>query len=106
SIKQSFGEIKVDNKKCFNIVLQLVNDDKDYDLINNICRCVSLCKGLLIDTPSQIDKLIDEFGIDALDFERKEFINLVIKTLSECKQIKSVVDFDDMIWFPFVYRLN
>src|SRR5690606_35186416 len=40
------------------------------------------------------------------DLKEEEFIKYVVKTLAICKSQKMIVDFDDMIWFPFVYRLN
>lgn len=106
AIKQTFGnEVVLDNNKCFTIVKDLI-DDWDVELNQSICKCVSLCKGFLVDAPSKIEDLIDQFGIETFDMSRDAFIKLVIKTLGLCKAANKVIDFDDMIWFPFVYRLN
>ena len=108
SIKQSFGaDVVVENDKAPTIVKDIIGDNYDlWEVNQSICKCVSLCKGFLVDTPARIGDLIDKFGIEIFEYSREQFISFVIKTLSVCKSIKKVVDFDDMIWFPFVYRLN
>lgn len=108
AIKQSFGnDVVLDNDKCRNIVSNIIGNDRDlWELNQNICKCVSLCKGFLWDTPSKIEELIEQFGIETFELTKEKFIGHVIKTLGLCKANKSIIDFDDMIWFPFVYRLN
>lgn len=107
AIKQSFGNVVLENDKSRTIVEDLIGKDPDlWEVNQSICKCVSLCKGFLFDTPAKIGDLIDQFGIETFEYSRDKFIELVIKTLSICKSQKMVVDFDDMIWFPFVYRLN
>jgi len=108
AIKQAFGaDVILENDKSKMLISTLIGDDYDlWEVNQSIAKCVSLCKGFLFDTPSKIGDLIDKFGIEIFDYSRDKFIELVIKTLGLCKAKKNVVDFDDMIWFPFVYRLN
>jgi DNA helicase-2/ATP-dependent DNA helicase PcrA len=108
AIKQNFGsEVVLENDKSRMIVEGIIGSDYDlWDLNNNICKTVSLCKGFLFDTPKRIDELMDQFSIEPGEITREKFIEHVIKTLSIAKSKKMIVDFDDMIWFPFVYRLN
>ncbi len=108
AIKQSFGAgVILENDKAHMLISTLIGDDRDmWEVNQSIAKCVSLCKGFLVDTPSKIGDLIDKFGIEIFDYSREKFTELVIKTLGLCKAKKDVVDFDDMIWFPFVYRLN
>ncbi len=107
AVRQTFGDVQLENDKCRVIVSSLIGDDYElWELNQNICKCVSLCKGFLSDTPKGIDDLIDRFSIEIFDLERPQFIQHVIKALTLCKAQKQVVDFDDMIWFPFVYHLN
>lgn len=107
AVKQSFGNVVLENDKCQAIVGGLIGTDREqWELNQNICKCVSLCKGFLFDTANKIGDLIDKFGIETFDLTREVFIAYVIKTLGLCKAQKQVIDFDDMIWFPFVYRLN
>lgn len=107
AIRQSFGNVVLENDKCCELVKTIIGDDWDlWELNQSICKCVSLCKGFLFDTPKRIEELIDRFGIETFDLEREQFIKHVIKALFLCKESRQVVDFDDMIWFPFVFRLN
>lgn len=105
AIKQRFGNIELDDRKVFDLVKGQVPDERDYDLINNISDTVAFCKYGLLDTPSQIDEIIDRFGVDLCEMERKQFISIVIKTLSYDKSMTAKIDFNDMCWFPFVYNL-
>ncbi len=108
AIKQSFGaDVILENDKTHMLISTLIGDSREmWEVNQSIAKCVSLCKGFLVDTSSKIGDLIDKFGIEIFEYSREKFIELVIKTLSLCKAKKNVVDFDDMIWFPFVYRLN
>lgn len=108
AIKQSFGaNVILENDKCNELIKTLIGDDYDmWEVNQSIAKCVSLCKGFLVDTPSKVGDLIDRFGIEIFEYTRPKFTDLVLKTLALCKAKKNVVDFDDMIWFPFVYRLN
>lgn len=104
AIKSRFGNIEVDNEKCWKIVEELVG--KDYDLVDNICRTVDFCKSNLVDTPTKIDELIAEYGIDLCELPIGEFIKHVCQTLRLSKEKTNSVDFNDMVHFPFIYRLN
>ena len=105
AIKQRFGNIELDDNKVFDLVKAQLDKDTDYDLIINICDTVAFCKYGLQDTPAQIDKIIDLFGIDVCGMDRKVFISLVIKTLGLDKTQTTKIDFNDMCYFPFVYNL-
>jgi DNA helicase-2/ATP-dependent DNA helicase PcrA len=107
AIKQNFGNVVLENDKCKALVETIIGNDYElWELNQSICKCVSLCKGFLFDTPKRIEELIEKFGIELFDLPMEKFIEHVIKALTLCKNSKLVVDFDDMIWFPFVYRLN
>ena len=107
AVKQSFGNVVLENDKARTLTATVIGDDYDlWELNQSICKCVSLCKGFLVDAPDRIGDLMDKFGIEIFDLTREQFIKHVIKVLGLCKATKMVIDFDDMIWFPFVYRLN
>lgn len=106
AVKKRFGNVKLDESKCFNIVKDLVPSNTDYDLIKNITDTVTHAKNALIDTPSKISDLIFKFGIDCCEMSIKDFTAIVAQTLRKCKEQTSVIDFNDMCWFPFVYNLN
>lgn len=107
SVKQAFGNVTLDNDKAKSLTATVIGDDNDlWDLNQSICRCVSLCKSFLVDTPDKIGDLIDKFDIEIFELTREKFIQNVIKILGLCKTQKNIIDFDDMVWFPFVHRLN
>jgi DNA helicase II / ATP-dependent DNA helicase PcrA len=103
-IKQRFGNVELDNDKCWKIVEELVGNN--FDLVDNICKTVDFCKSNLVDTPSQIEELISQYDIDLCEIELKQFIQYVCQSLRLCKEKTNVIDFNDMIWRPFVYRIN
>lgn len=106
AIRQKFGnEIVLDDKKTFNIIKDLIGED-DFDFNSEVAKTVSLCKSSLIDIPSKIMDLMDKYGIDPQPYKREDFAGLVCKVLGECKKLNKVIDFDDMIYFPFVYNLS
>ena len=105
AIRQRFGEVVLDNKKCFNIVSELIGDD-DYELNNEIVKTVSLCKASLTDAPNKILDLMDKYDIDPSPFERDKFAQIIVKVLGLCKKQTNIIDFDDMIYLPFVYNIS
>jgi DNA helicase-2/ATP-dependent DNA helicase PcrA len=81
-------------------------EPETYELRDNLSKCVSLCKGYLADSYSDIDPIMDRHEIDTCGDTRESFINSVIKVLDSCKKDTSRMDFDDMTWFPYVHNLN
>jgi DNA helicase-2/ATP-dependent DNA helicase PcrA len=107
AIRQTFGNVMLENEKAMTLASTLIGDDYDlWELKQSVCKCASLCKGFLVDSPKKIGELIDRFGIETFDLPIDKFTEHTIKLLGMCKAQKQIVDFDDMIWFPFVYRLN
>lgn len=105
AIRQKFPIVTVNAQKASDIVKKLF-PDANYDLNYNYCQTVSLCKNGLIDTPSKISEIVDNFNIDICGEDLDIFSKHVVKILSECKKDTANVDFDDMIWFPFVFNLT
>lgn len=105
AIKQRFGNVEIDDYKVISLIKDQLDKGTDYDVISNLADTVAFCKYGLLDTPNQIDNIIDTYGIDTCGFDRNSFINLVVKTLSLDKAQTNKVDFNDMCWFPFIYNL-
>src|ERR1700681_1716298 len=55
AIKQSFGaDVVLANDKSHVLISTLIGDDRDmWEVNQSISKCVSLCKGFLVDTPSK-----------------------------------------------------
>jgi DNA helicase-2/ATP-dependent DNA helicase PcrA len=102
----------LDPDKTLNIAENLLHEmgfkkfeKEKFGLMFSIQRTVNLCKGALIDTPSKIDKLLDEFGVDLFDMEREDYIKVICQVLRRCKEMRDCIDYADMIWFPYVYSM-
>ena len=74
---------------------------------DSVVKCVSLSKSYLADTVAQIEDVIDLHQIcpPELEIDRPMFVAQVQASLRKCAEVTSVVDFDDMVWFPHVHRL-
>jgi len=105
AVRQRFGDVVIDNYKAQTIVKEIIDSEKEYDLIDNICQAISLCKSCLVDAPSAIENIILKFGIDTCEVDIKIFTGHVVKALAQCKAMTNKIDFDDMCWFPFVYNM-
>ena len=106
-IKAKFQNVEINNYKCQNMIEKFIENNKEnYPLIDSIKKTVSLCKANLADTPKLIEDIIDKYDIDLEDTPLETFIHYVSKTLRSCKEFTKEVDFDDMIWFPLIFRIN
>lgn len=113
TVKAHFGKIALDPDKSLHITEQLLHEQgfkkfekEKFELAYSICRVVNLCKGALIDIPSKIDELLDEFGIDIFDMDRDVFIKTVCQVLRRCKELRDCLDYTDMIWYPYVFGMK
>lgn len=107
-VKNKFGNnIEIDNYKCWKLVESFLGNKPDnYDLIDNVVRAVGFCKFNLVDTPAKIENLLLEYNIDLCETKPDVFVKYVCQTLRLCKEYTSSVDFNDMIYFPFVYNID
>lgn len=113
AIRSAFGkDVALDPEKTMNLTQNILSEKglkkfekESFDTAIALCRTITLCKGYLIDTPSKIDILLDKFGIDTCELERDDFIKTVCQILRKCKETKMVIDFDDMVWYPFIYNI-
>lgn len=97
ALKETFGNVVLDDKKCQSIVKQFIGSD-DYDLNNSLCQCINLCKCMLIDNAEGVIKIIDDFAIEIGEMKEKEFVDIVLKSLEKSKEQKMIIDFSDMIY--------
>lgn len=102
ALKNKFSNVMFDYEKADKIIKSNI---KDWKMIPVFKQVLSLCKMSLQDSPEQISKICEIHNIDYSPFTIEEFSSLIIKMLSKCKNDISSVDYDDMIWFPFVYSL-
>lgn len=107
AISAKFPNIKVDTSgEKVSFILTKLLEKKNYPLIPEFKKAISIAKMSLQDSPEQIVTFLDLYDIDPLPFTSDEFAKIVIQALRKCKENTTMVDFDDMIWFPFIYDLN
>lgn len=106
SIGATIKGISVDKDKLRNIIAKVIKDKDKKELRYQLERAVSLSKGYLAQTADEIDEILDKHDLECGDIEREEFINHVIMIMDFCRMQTKVVDFDDMIWFPNVLKIN
>ena len=113
SIRNALGsKVALDPDKTLNITEAILHEKgykkfekEKFNIAFSVVRVVNLCKGALLDTPTKIDALIDQFDIDTFELERDDFIKVVCQVLRKCKENKTVIDYGEMVWFPYVLNL-
>lgn len=106
-ISNSFPNITINQDKLPNIVERVVGNGKElFQYRSSIAKTVALAKANLAKTDIEIDDIIDEYDIDLLETNREEFIQRVLTCLDLCKAEIHHVDFDDMCWFPNIFKLK
>lgn len=107
AIYKKFPDIRIVQEKVDKILNKTVGKEwKHFDIKIQIKKTVGLCKAYLIDGAEMIDFIMDNHDIDTFDLERKLFIEKVQATLKECATDTKTIDFDDMIWFPYMHNIS
>lgn len=124
TITRCLGRHKIDDKRVDRLARVLYGDF--WELRRALGKTVSLAKGTLAANETQIDELIDAFGVEipkppekfkpetveekrgaAAMESREAFIKDVLEILFECAKLEDgCIDFDDMIWIPVVRELT
>jgi superfamily I DNA/RNA helicase len=107
TIYSRFPKVRVDNDKMRHVLDKVVGRNKKlWDLKAQISKTVTLCKGYLVDGSEFIDHIMDNHDIDTCEIDRDRFIDYVQKAMDASRKETTAVDFNDMIWFCYVYNLS
>ena len=107
AIKRMLPKVVVDNWKLDGYIKAEKGEEREtLELRDNLKKAVSLCKGYLAETSEEISEIMDKHDIDPCDEPRDKFILTVVKIMVACKNDTARIDFDDMIWFPIVHKIN
>lgn len=104
-----FGKLRLDSRRVDSLCEALHGTESEsFGLRRALAKCVSLAKGSLAETREDVDALIDRFQIDTGENsqDREEFISDVLTLLVQCREVRGVIDFDDMVWLPVVLRVR
>lgn len=93
---------KVDNRKCWNIIGDILG--KDFGGMASLVKLVSLVKGCMVDGKDvkSIRSIINEYDITFEDNDEQLAIAAIPAILTISRNNPNMVDFDDMIWLPLV----
>jgi superfamily I DNA/RNA helicase len=103
-VKKRFPGVVIDDNKSFNIIRKIVGG-KNFNVFIEMKKAVSLCKATISDSPTKVSEIMYNYDIDPGEMDRNKFISHVINVMAECKRTTSCIDFDDMVWFPFVHNI-
>lgn len=113
-IRNAFRGVRVDNRKLDNIVQARLGSAREtIEIRNLVSKAVAFAKGNLCSDPRDLATMIDgmvasgqaEWPNDkALTMDR--VVADICWILGQCKAQTSVIDFDDMVWFPIVHDLS
>jgi superfamily I DNA/RNA helicase len=106
---------QIDEDKLRPILQEVVgNQDSKKEERLAVKRLVSLSKATLAKTDEAVDELIDRFGVELPQTETEEDASEIrAKIVAETREavnqsceIQNVIDFDDMIYFPCVFKMS
>jgi superfamily I DNA/RNA helicase len=110
AIRQQFPSILLNENKVQDIFKEKIkkNQKNRWELINSLCSAVSMCKSRLLISAGEIEDMIAEFDLYPfiVDLDYEEYINNIIYGLNESKKNQSEIDFDDMIYFPAIFKIK
>lgn len=107
AVRNAYGKVELDENKVDGILDELLGEKTEgLEYIKNMTsRLVSLCKfNLLSGTYQELDYLSTHHALDLND-SKDVIFSLVPKVLEISKSRTSVIDFDDMVWFPIIHNL-
>lgn len=110
AVRRAFRNVKVEARKSRKLLDNLyppANQDRMWCAA--AAKTAGIAKGLLATSERDIDHIIDRFHIDYGaddDLSRPTFIEDVMWLLDESAACTTMVDFDDMIWFPIRHNLK
>lgn len=99
--------VQVDANKVDDIINSMrfnIPSDSYSKIMSGLKQSVSLSKALLVDTPSKIKEVVEEYDIDYTPYGLDEFVGMVFKVLDKSKSITKVIDFDDQVYHPVIFQ--
>jgi superfamily I DNA/RNA helicase len=109
AVRRAFGS-RVNEYKTRDILLQLVPGDDKRERRDEMRRCVSLCKGNLVENGDldAVDGICIDYGIDSGEKpeDRIAFCKIILEAMDISARFTREIDFDDMVWLPVALGLN
>lgn len=99
----------VDEDKVFKLTKDMIGQrwELDRHLISPVIKIVGLLKNTLSEPNSlEVQKIIDKFNIDIKDEDFERTIDLAIKAFHLSNKITDLIDYDDMLFFPYHHKME
>ncbi len=101
---KGFKNISINEYKLDTILDDLVKSDRKWRAVKyQLIKTINLAKGCLVSTEEEIENIIEEYQIEFDPIDPEKFVQTVLTNMEKSKNITSVIDYDDMIWFPHVH---
>lgn len=108
--QQGEGRVVLENNKVKMIAEKMVNMETEYHLIAPTAQLISKIKNVItnlddIDNDEILYDLCIRFNIDVDNIEAAVF-DLTRKVLNENNKNLALIDYDDMLWLPFIHNIT
>lgn len=105
AVRQAFGNPKIDEDKVRRIIEMYLDKYNYRHLFSAIEHLVSLVKGNLTGTtPDELQYLVERYNIE-LNGDAAIIFQVVPQVVAQSLNMTSVIDFDDMCYFPVALNL-
>jgi DNA helicase-2/ATP-dependent DNA helicase PcrA len=105
SVRQAFGNVKVDENKVDGILQGIINKWENRALYSPIKQLVSLVKANLTGTDdAELTEICDHYGIET-NGDADTIFMAVKLVVAKSSQMTNVIDYDDMCWLPIFLNL-
>jgi superfamily I DNA/RNA helicase len=108
AIRKTFRSVKVDTNKLRRIVKEVMGNDFDDREARASAEEVARLVKLTLTDPGDsqaVCAIADDYEIGEQD-SLEWIVQSIPEILEKCKEENSSIDFDDMIWFPSVFKLT
>jgi len=104
AVNRDTQTVEQSNDKTFMILKTFLDRGQWGSYYYTIARMVSLAKNTLLDDLSNeaLDALAFEYNVDPGD-EWEMVYDAVRRVMVEAAEMTNIIDFDDMIWFPYIH---
>lgn len=110
AVRAAFGRVQVDQGKTATVLDAVAPNLRETNpsLRSRVLKAVGVAKNVLVEV-DDFDELLEvavahecEPDLD----DRSRFFRLVVTVLERSRSMHSVIDYDDMLWFPVVHGLS
>lgn len=106
AVRKAFGGVRVDENKLGKMIREQFPDwyPSTRQAVEKLTR---LCKYTLTQPSREsLDDLVEHYNVEVDDRDENKVFNAVVSFLESTGAATSVIDYDDMVWFPHHHHLR